>query len=67
MHANDLGILQKLSQIKSKHSFLSLEKQAGQLPGLGRGPTPPCRGVASMATFKEMRSGKIWVSLSRRT
>ncbi|CAL5380084.1 unnamed protein product [Camellia sinensis] len=42
----------KTKSIKLKHSFLSLEQHAGQLPGLGRGPTPPCRGVASMAIFK---------------
>ena len=29
MHANDLGILQKLSQIKSKHRFLPLEDTLG--------------------------------------
>ena len=29
MHANDLGILQKLSQIKTKHSFLSRENMLG--------------------------------------
>ena len=44
----------KLSQ--NKTLFLISGKHAGRLPGLGRGPTPPCRGVASMATFKEMRS-----------
>ena len=33
-------------------------KHARQLPGLGRGSTSPGRGVASMATFKGMKSGK---------
>ena len=42
----------KTKSIKLKHSFSSLVKHAGQLPSLGRGPAPPCRGVASMATFK---------------
>ena len=46
----------KLSQ--NKTLFLISGKHAGRLPGLGRGPTPPHRGVASMAIFKEMKLGK---------
>ena len=56
----------RLSRIKT-NTVLYLGKYARLLPGLGRGATPPCRGVASMATFKGMKSGKIWVSLSWRT
>ena len=58
MNANDLSIPSKLSRIETKHSFSSREKLARHQPSLGRGPTPTCRGVAPMATFKEMKSGK---------
>ena len=48
----------KAKSNRNKTQFLISGKHAGRLPGLGRGPTPPCRGVASMATIKEMRSEK---------
>ena len=54
------------SEIKSnqnKTQFRISETHAGHQPGLGRGTTPPRRGVFPRATFKEKRSGKIWVSL----
>ena len=34
-----------------------LGKHAGHHPDLGRGYTPPCRGVFPRATSKEKRSG----------
>ena len=39
-------------------------KHTGYQPGLCRGPTPPCRGVVPMASFKS-KVGKTWVSLWR--
>ena len=48
----------KTKSNQNKTLFLISGKHNGYQPDLGRGPTPPCRGVVPMATFKEMKSGK---------
>ena len=48
-----------------KHSFLSLEKHAGQLPRLGQDLTPSRRGVVPTATFESVVGKNLGFPLDR--
>ena len=64
MIGKDLGISFKTRSSQSKtcwklkRYFSSWQKHAGYQPGLGRGPTPLGRGMVSVTTFREIKSGK---------